>query len=158
MSARRTGGCQCGAVRFAVEGDLGRASLCHCRMCQKAFGSFFGPFVSAPMSAFAWTRGAPKHFQSSNKVRRGFCGDCGTPLTFEWSDEVMELAIGAFDDPSPIRPVAQLAKDAALPWVHELADLPSPPPAQMDAMQAHYESIVSYQHPDHDTEAWPAKT
>ena len=31
-----TGGCQCGAVRFRIEGALGRASICHCRMCQKA--------------------------------------------------------------------------------------------------------------------------
>ncbi|HET7714155.1 MAG TPA: GFA family protein, partial [Bauldia sp.] len=30
-----TGGCQCGAVRFRVAA-LGRASICHCRMCQKA--------------------------------------------------------------------------------------------------------------------------
>lgn len=152
---RRTGGCQCGAVRFAVEGELGRASLCHCRMCQKAFGSAFGPFVSAPMSAFSWTRGAPKHFQSSNKVRRGFCGACGTPLTFEWSDEVMELAIGAFDDPSEIRPVVQLAVDAALPWVGAIAGLPAVPASEGQAMQAHYDSVVSYQHPDHDTADWP---
>ncbi len=33
-----TGGCQCGAVRFRAA-HLGRASLCHCRMCQKAFGN-----------------------------------------------------------------------------------------------------------------------
>jgi hypothetical protein len=36
----RSGGCQCGAVRFRVDGELGRASICHCRMCQKAFGAF----------------------------------------------------------------------------------------------------------------------
>jgi hypothetical protein len=35
-----TGGCQCGAVRFRVEGALGDASVCHCRMCQKAFGAY----------------------------------------------------------------------------------------------------------------------
>ena len=36
-----SGGCQCGAVRFHVA-RLGRPSICHCRMCQKAFGGFFG--------------------------------------------------------------------------------------------------------------------
>jgi len=104
-----SGGCQCGAVRFRVSGELGRASICHCRMCQKAFGGFFGPLVSVEVKHLTWTRGAPKHFQSSNKVARGFCGYCGTPLTFEWSQYVHEIAIGAFDDPTPIAPAMQNA-------------------------------------------------
>ena len=37
-----TGGCQCGAIRFCVTGDLNDASICHCRMCQKAFGAYLG--------------------------------------------------------------------------------------------------------------------
>ena len=52
---------------------LGRASICHCRMCQKAFGSFFGPLVTA--KGLEWTRGGPTHFQSSNVVKRGFCAE-----------------------------------------------------------------------------------
>ena len=64
-----SGGCQCGAIRFRAE-TVGRASICHCRMCQKAFGSFFGPLVTT--HDLVWTRGAPAWFQSSNKVRRGF--------------------------------------------------------------------------------------
>ena len=40
-----SGGCQCGAVRFRVEGALGDASVCHCRMCQKASGNFYLPLV-----------------------------------------------------------------------------------------------------------------
>ena len=91
-----TGGCQCGAVRFAV-GRLGRGSICHCRMCQKAFGGFFGPLVTAHDAS--WTRGTPKWFQSSNRARRAFCGDCGTPLAYE-TKYGLELAIGAFDEPS----------------------------------------------------------
>ena len=43
---RYSGGCQCGAVRFRVEGALGDASICHCRMCQKASGNFYQPLVS----------------------------------------------------------------------------------------------------------------
>src|SRR5215212_8313948 len=91
-----TGGCQCGAVRFRV-GRLGRSAICHCRMCQKAFGSFFGPLVT--VFDVEWTRGAPKYFRSSQRLQRGFCGDCGTPLGALDSDGSVELAVGAFDDP-----------------------------------------------------------
>lgn len=75
-----TGGCQCGAVRFRVEGKLGDASVCHCRMCQKASGNFYLPLVSVRGAKVTWTRGERKRFQSSNFVWRGFCGDCGTRL------------------------------------------------------------------------------
>ena len=61
-----TGGCQCGAVRFRVEGELGDASVCHCRMCQKAAGNFYLPLVSVRQAKLSWTRGEPKRFQSSN--------------------------------------------------------------------------------------------
>jgi len=149
-----SGGCQCGAVRFRVDGALGRASICHCRMCQKAFGSFYGPLVSAP--GLAWTRGAPKYFQSSNRVRRGFCGDCGTPLTFEPDDGPAEVAIGAFDDPSGLRPVIQHDVAARLPWLDELTDLPVRTQSEADKVAAYYASIRSFQHPDHDTERWPS--
>jgi hypothetical protein len=150
-----TGGCQCGAVRFRVEGDLGRASICHCRMCQKAFGGFYGPLVGAKRAQVTWTRGAPKYFQSSNKVRRGFCGDCGTPLTYEWSEETVELAIGAFDDPAPIKPAIQVAVEDALPWAAELGALPGRSPQEAEADARWRADLVSYQHPDHDTDAWP---
>jgi hypothetical protein len=151
-----SGGCQCGAVRFRVEGELGEASICHCRMCQKAMGGVFGPFVGVGGATLTWTRGARKTFQSSNKVRRGFCGDCGTPLTFEYGDHSIGLAIGAFDEPSAIRPVEQLASREQIPWFADLAGLPVHPEDEPRAAK-HLASIVSYQHPDHDTAEWPPK-
>ena len=145
-----TGGCQCGAVRFAVHGPLGRASICHCRMCQKAFGGFYGPLVGAP--GLRWTRGQSKRFRSSNAVRRGFCEDCGTPLTFEPDGGIVDVAIGALDDPALARPAIQLACVSRVAWVDDLPDLPA---ESGTLVAADHATVVSRQHPDHDTATWP---
>lgn len=146
-----TGGCQCGAIRFRAEA-LGEASICHCRMCQKATGGLFGPYVSVRVVDLVWTRGMPKRFQSSNKVWRGFCESCGTPLTFEHQDASASvgLILGALDDPSIARPTEQLGSPSKVPWVDDLPGLPTHEPTEPRAA-AHLASIVSLQHPDHDT-------
>jgi hypothetical protein len=147
-----SGGCQCGAVRFRVA-RLGRPSICHCRMCQKAFGAFYGPLVTG--HDVAWTRGEPKHFQSSNLVSRGFCAECGTPLTYEYEGGI-ELAIGAFDDPRVAAPVIQVNPADKLPFVDELPRLHTRSAGEQPKADDYKLLIVSYQHPDHDTETWPA--
>lgn len=146
-----SGGCQCGAVRFRVTA-FGRASLCHCRMCQKAFGGIGGALVGA--KAFTYTRGKPAYFQSSNKVRRGFCAQCGTPLTFEVGNSV-DLAIAAFDTPAVLPPVIQMSVETRLAWVDHIAQLSTRSPAEEAQVAPHYAGIVSTQHPDHDTDVWP---
>jgi len=147
------GGCQCGAVRFRCE-SLGRASICHCRMCQKAFGGHYGPLVTA--KGLVWTRGEPKRFRSSNLIRRGFCVDCGTPLTYEPDGYPhVEVALGAFDCPAEIRPEIQVGVESRMPWFHELATLPGRTPEQQAKAEEIFAEVVSYQHPDHDTAEWP---
>ncbi len=147
-----SGGCQCGAVRFRVDGEVSESSICHCRMCQKAMGGLFGPFVGAKIAELVWTRGERKRFQSSNKVWRGFCGDCGTPLTFEYHPSKMGLALGALDDPAPYKPEVQFGSENEIPW----AALPGVPRQEADdpAIVAHQADLTTYQHPDHDTESW----
>jgi hypothetical protein len=149
-----SGGCQCGAVRFHVEGTLGEASICHCRMCQKAAGNFYLPLVSVRGAKLTWTRGKPKKFRSSDSVHRGFCADCGTPLTFEAPDGVA-LAIAAFDQPQEIRPVVQWGTEAKLPYVDEMPALPGHDTLEDAGAASYLATLVSYQHPDHDTETWP---
>ncbi len=151
-----SGGCQCGAVRFRVEGALGDASVCHCRMCQKAFGAFYAPLVSVRGARLEWTRGRPSYFRSSNHVKRGFCNKCGTPLAFTAPDGTA-LAIGAFDHPEEIVPSIQWGTEAKLPYVDAIARLPQEE-TMADLGEAPYlADLVSYQHPDHDTEIWPPK-
>ena len=149
----RTGGCQCGAVRFRIHGELGRASICHCRMCQKAFGGFFGPLITAPKDGIAWTRGEPKYFQSSVNIDRGFCETCGTPLTYRYPGGI-DLAIGAFDNREDLAPAIQVNHAARIPWVETIFDQPVREEGPSTAKQ---EQIISFQHPDHDTENWPEK-
>jgi len=151
-----TGGCQCGAVRFRVEGALGDASVCHCRMCQKAFGSFYAPLVSVRDAKLIWTRGEPKKFQSSNAAARGFCANCGTPLTYEAPDGIA-IAIGAFDDPTDIVPMVQWGVEAKLPYVDRVPTLPGHDTLADQDAAPFLVKLVSYQHPDRDTDVWPPK-
>lgn len=149
----RTGGCQCGAVRFRISGQLGRPSICHCRMCQKQFGGFFSALVTAPEEEMEWTRGEPSYFQSSVNIDRGFCSNCGTPMTYRHPGG-LEFAIGTFDDRSDLAPQIQVNYDARLPWVETIFEAPV---HQDPDFYARQEAIISFQHPDHDTQAWPAK-
>jgi hypothetical protein len=147
-----TGGCQCGAVRFRAS-RLGRPSICHCRMCQKAFGSFFGPFVTADHAHLEWTRGVPTLFRSSANVRRGFCNKCGTPISYHMKEHI-ELAIGAFDHPELLEPQIQVNYKKRLPWIDRLFDKPVLDDPELEARHA---AIESWQHPDHDTDQWPSE-
>lgn len=149
-----TGGCQCGTVRFRMEGELTHSSICHCRMCQKASGGYYAPLVSVRGTELEWTRGERKRFKSSNFAFRGFCGDCGTPLTYEAPDG-LAIAAGAFDDPAALPPTIQYGIEAKLPFTDRLYTLPGIR-TEDDVEAADFiNDIVSYQHPDHDTAAWP---
>ena len=115
-----SGGCQCGAVRFRVEGALSDVSICHCRMCQKASGNFYEPLVSVRGAKLSWTRGAPKTFRSSNFALRGFCAECGTPLTYEHDELPGEIYVHAalFDEADQLVPDRQAYVTSKLFWMH----------------------------------------
>jgi hypothetical protein len=154
----KSGGCQCGAVRYSFTGSFGPAGICHCRMCQKAFGSWGAALVSVPFERFTWTRGEPSVFRSSAIVARGFCSACGTQLYMrEDGDSNIELAIGALDQPNDITElVQQSGVESKLHWFNALAHLPE---ETSDASRTpeDMQNLASFQHPDHDTENWPLK-
>ena len=106
------GGCQCRAVRYVARVGASEAYYCHCRMCQKAFGNLFGVFCKVGTRDLVWETGNPAYYRSSGIARRGFCRECGTPLTFEYVDlggsdpEETHLAVGSLDEPGRLRPVA----------------------------------------------------
>ena len=149
-TATFTGGCQCGAVRFAASVPPGRISICHCRMCQKATGAPFASLAEIPHDKFTWTKATPASFQSSTIAERDFCAACGTPLSYrKIGGEIIELMTGTFDRPDHIVPTRQFGTESRLGWVGSIANLPSKKTSEnysADEMK----KIVSRQHPDHD--------
>ena len=145
-----TGGCQCGAIRFAVSALPVRVSICHCRMCQKASGAPFASLADFDHENFTWTRGKPSAFRSSSIAERDFCRDCGTPLSFRRIDGPrIEIMTGAFDRPDPVIPTLQFGTESRLGWVVGVANLPSQTTLQNYGPDK-LGGIVSNQHPDHD--------
>ena len=53
----RTGGCQCGALRYESAGEPIALYVCHCRECQKQSASAFGISVIVPVDAFDLKQG-----------------------------------------------------------------------------------------------------
>lgn len=95
------GRCLCGAVRLRVNGPMAAPNACHCTACRKQSGHF-GASVDMPRKALSVTGMAHVvWYQSSEKVRRGFCGICGStlfwdPVFHDWT----AVAMGAFDTPT----------------------------------------------------------
>jgi hypothetical protein len=158
-SMRITGGCQCGAVRYALRERPEGAHICHCRMCQKAFGSFFAPLVGVEQKAFELTRGELAIFKSSDQTERGFCRDCGTPLTFHYTHSSrIAVSIGSLDEPEKFAPEHQAGIEGRLSFFDALSRLPGDKTTEEDSPDLSSEiAAANRQHPDHDTSEWPAR-
>lgn len=117
MTEIRTGGCRCGAVRFAAQGAPKFVANCHCRDCRRATGAAFSTWVGYESGMVAWTGDRAVH-ETPDAVRRGFCARCGTPLSYsgrQWAAET-HLLVGTFDDPSGLTPTADAFAGERLPW------------------------------------------
>lgn len=101
----RTGGCQCGAVRYESAGDPLALYVCHCRECRKQSASAFGMSFIVPRAGFCVTSGMP-HFwvrraDSGRDVTCAFCPDCGSRLWHERSGvtDTVTIKAGSLDQP-----------------------------------------------------------
>lgn len=90
-----TGGCACGAVRFAAQAPV-EYEVCHCTMCRRWTG---GAFLAADCGENVRFEGPVAVWDSSDRAERGGCQRCGSPLFFrQKGGGAHYMAIGAFDD------------------------------------------------------------
>ena len=76
------GSCQCGGIRFEIDGPLMGVGHCHCNACRKAQGAAFRTRARVRRSDFRWIAGEDllRSHVSSPGFHRGFCGQCGSPV------------------------------------------------------------------------------
>jgi hypothetical protein len=85
---------------------------------------------------------SPDTFASSNVVERGFCRDCGTPLSYrEVSGPNISLTINSLDDPESVRPELRFSGHMEVSWCSSLSSLPS---KEMDVTESG--GFVNYQY------------
>ncbi len=122
MTTPLTGGCLCGAIRYAVNVPVSGLRACHCTDCQKTSGT--GSSVNAVIQGkdFAITRGKPKCYaakaDSGRTLLRFFCADCGSPVYSqrEASPERIVVRAGTFDDSSAMKITTNIWTRSARPW------------------------------------------
>ena len=72
-----------------------------------------------------------------------------TRLTFEPDGGIMDVTIGALDDPALAQPVIRLARASRITWMGDLPNLP----AESQTLEA--AEHAKHQQADYDTAAWP---
>ncbi|KAI9010035.1 Mss4-like protein [Hyaloraphidium curvatum] len=100
-----SGGCLCGAVRFAASGAPVRALACHCTWCQRTTSSAFSALAFYRKRDVRTSGHPPVRFDTKGAHGRGmaleFCGRCGTRvgLLVDAAPTLRMIPVGTFDDP-----------------------------------------------------------
>jgi hypothetical protein len=125
-----TGGCQCGAVRYAASTSPSFSIICCCTQCQKITGSGHAPQFALAKADVTLT-GTPTRYilaaDSGNEVTSAFCATCGSPLykTSVGHPEFMFFHAATLDDPSLYRPQSVVWVRSRQPWDYVDPALPA---------------------------------
>lgn len=119
------GGCLCRAIRYRVTGEPRSCSVCHCRSCRLASGATPVAWFVVQRSQLVFLAGKPNALQSSPPVTRRFCGECGTPLTYEHAGDpdAVEITTATLDNPETFPPTKEIWLAHKVPWVATNPDL-----------------------------------
>ncbi len=121
------GGCMCGAVRYEAVGEPLAVGHCHCHSCRRHTGAPVVTFVMFEPDQVTFTKADRKIYNSSPGVGRGFCDQCGTPLTWEgkaFDRLIIEFHISTTDDPDAHVPDRHWFHEERIAWFDVADGLP----------------------------------
>ena len=117
------GRCYCGDFRFQLTGEFRSVCFCHCRSCQIASGAPYVAWGTLNKSNFQVTHGKLVECNVTTGVTRGFCGKCGSSITYYHVErpEEIDISIVTLEDAADLKPEYHLWVSDKLPWV-EISD------------------------------------
>lgn len=120
------GGCECGALRYRVTGEAYDTGYCHCRICQRTSGAPLQAFARVRADQFAYTKGTPQVYLSSEHGQREFCAQCGSQLLYRARQAPFDVSFNTptLDEPSAFPPRQHVWCRSRLPWFDTADTLP----------------------------------
>ena len=120
------GGCRCGAIRYRAMAAPYATSLCHCRSCRLSAGAPALAWVIFHEADIGVTRGRLCVHESSPGVQRGFCGQCGTSISYTRANRpgFFDVTTASLDDPESLPPSKEIWTSQRLSWVTPNPELP----------------------------------
>jgi hypothetical protein len=117
------GGCQCGAVRYAITQPPMMIYNCHCTNCQRIGGGAFSTPLTVLEASFAFTNAQPRTFEwmsdAGNRRIGWLCGECGCRIAHGQipSNGILSVRSGTLDDTTWVEPVGDIWTKSAQSWV-----------------------------------------
>jgi hypothetical protein len=115
-----SGRCECGRVKYRVDGEINDFSHCHCSQCRRLHGAAFASFGGVARSDFHYVSGESDlaSYASSESHARVFCGNCGSNIltSLEAEPESLYLAMGTVDGDPKLPPAYHIFVGSKAPW------------------------------------------
>lgn len=120
------GFCLCRATSWEYSGAPTWQCYCHCDDCRRNCAAPVVAWIGVPLRNFRWTGAKPKTLESSPRVYRHFCSNCGSPMGFEADHYAggMHLYAGSMEQPEHFRPAFHVNYQSRLPWLEMTDALP----------------------------------
>lgn len=121
------GGCQCGAIRYEVNGTPQHVALCHCSDCRKSAGAPMVSWAAFAEAEFTLLQGDLTIFNSSGNALRSFCPTCGTGIAYrnaEFLPGIVDIQSATLDDPNALPAGAHIQIAERIGWMAEAHILP----------------------------------
>lgn len=127
---RASGQCLCGSVRYEVRGPLRDILECHCQTCRRFTGGLWNATAAHREHVTIRDGGTLKWYQSSEHVRRGFCGDCGSSLFWNRDDRpYLGITAGTLNEPTGLKLAARIFTAEQADYYDFSPDIPRIPDA-----------------------------